>query len=127
MSSRGFLNIFMHQQRIILWFFISLLTLGGVSIPSMAAESGSKSNLNANQFIYDAEKEIIQAKGDVTLEQDGQTLQSDILIYNVRDDIATAEGNVVFTDKDNNKHRADVWEVNDQMRHGDIQNIYSVL
>lgn len=127
MLSRGFQNRFMHQRRIILWIFIFMLALGGVSNPLIAEDKGAKSTLDANQFIYNADKEVIQAKGAVLFEQNGQTLQSDTLIYSVRDDIATAEGNVVFTDRDNNKYYADVLELNDQMRRGMIENLYSVM
>ena len=128
MLSRGFQNRCMYYMPHILWTFSVIFVFGIIPISSKAADDNtSKSMLDANQFIYDTEKEIVQALGSVILEQNGQTLESDKIIYNVRDDIATAEGNVVFTDSDNNKYYADILELNDQMRHGVIQNLYSVL
>lgn len=86
-----------------------------------------ETQLDANQFLYDQNQEIITAEGDVFLSQDGQTLRADTIVYNVRDDIAVAEGNIILTGDDGNKYFADTMELSDEMRKGMINNLYSEL
>jgi len=83
--------------------------------------------LEADEFIYDQVQEIITAKGGVQLAQGAQTITANEMTYNVRDDVAVASGDIVFTDEDGNQYFADVIELNDQMRSGLIENLYSEL
>ena len=100
--------------------FVLIMTC---ALPVMAVPT----DLEADQFIYDQQREIVTAQGSVKLAQAGQTLVANTITYNVRDDVAVASGDIVFTDTDNNQYFADTIELNDQMKSGLIENLYSEL
>lgn len=111
------------------WYHMKLF---GVSLLALIIICASPvwavpTDLEADQFIYDQNAEVITAQGFVKLVQAGQSITADTITYNVKDDIAIAEGDVVFTDSDSNQYFAETVELNDQMKSGLIQNLYSEL
>jgi len=107
-----------------------LALLSCVSVVVLASESHASvppSELEANRFIYYQNDDVIEASGKVLLTQEGQSLRADRLIYNIADDFAYAEGNVVFADGQGDTHYAERLELSDQMRRGLVQNIYTEM
>jgi LPS-assembly protein len=120
----------MHHMRFtLLWlmFFRLGLILMIVVMHGVANAAQNPVILDADQFTYDNQKTIVQATGNVKITQLNQTLSADKIIYNVNDDFAYAEGNVVLEDGNGDTHYAETLELNDQMREGVVQGIFSVL
>lgn len=115
-------------------FRISVLSVMFVMLCSpyiAAAAVGDTSELpadmTADQFIYEQEKNLLTAKGNVEVVYNGQTLKAQSVVYDIQDDFAYAEGNVVLTDPSGDTHYADRIELSNQMRQGVVEQLYSVL
>lgn len=76
---------------------------------------------------YDQENRIVTLSGHVELTQDGRKLEADKVVYNLKDDLATAEGNVVITDANGDVHHAESIELSDRMRQGLVQKIFTTM
>ncbi len=112
------------------WVSMVILRLFILTISLMVVgtlHAAIPTTMDANQLIYNQNDEVVMATGDVVLAQGDQTLRADTITYNVRDDMAIAEGNIAFTDEKGDIHYADVMELNDQMKSGVIRNLYSQL
>jgi len=96
-----------------------------VPVCVLHAAAPVESRLSAEEFVYDADAEVVRAQGDVRLTQSGQSLQAKTIVYNIRDDVAYAQGGVILTDESGDRHYADLVELNDTMRRGLVQNLYS--
>ncbi|MBU6235618.1 MAG: LPS assembly protein LptD, partial [Alphaproteobacteria bacterium] len=81
----------------------------------------------ADAVDYDQDNKIVTLTGNVELKQDGRTLQSDKVVYNLKDDIATAEGNVIITDANGDVHHAESVELSDRMRQGLVDKIATTM
>lgn len=113
-------------MRFLITIFVFTIAIAHSNVIHAAADTSAVS-LDADQFTYDNEKSIVEATGNVHVVQLGQSLRADKIIYDVDDDFAYAQGNVVFSDHQGDTHHAQTLELNDQMRQGVIQGLYSVL
>lgn len=111
----------------------AILLLSGSVIPFSAVNaatddvSASMVDLTADRLVYEKQIDIVTASGNVEIIQDGRTLRADRVVYNVRDDFAYAEGHVSLTDPSGDVHHAERLELNDAMRQGLVQKLYSEL
>lgn len=98
-------------------------------IVSPAAVPADKTPVDyaADTVDYDQENKIVTLSGRVELKQEGRTLSADRVVYNLKDDIATAEGNVVITDANGDVHHADSVELSDKMRQGLTQRLATTM
>ncbi len=81
----------------------------------------------ADAVDYNQDAKIVTLKGRVELTQDGRTLGSDTVTYNLKDDIAVAEGNVVITDPNGDVHHATSVELSDKMRKGLVNELFTEM
>ena len=80
---------------------------------------------SANEMENNRELETITAIGDVNIIREGLTLNADKVIYNQKDDIVTAVGNVRMIDAENNVLFSDYVVLSNQMSQGEMENIKS--
>lgn len=83
--------------------------------------------IKASEMIYEQDKDIVTALGDVDILQEGRRLQANKVTYNVATDQASASGAVVLTDINGDVHMADFVELDDAFKQGFIRNLSSVL
>lgn len=98
---------------------------------SAAAQSGNPGKLpvefEAETLIHDEESQIITASGNVVLVQGDRILKADKIAYNLKENVAVAEGNVVFVDENGDTHFAEYATLTRNLREGFIQGLRSVL
>ena len=82
---------------------------------------------SANNIENNRTLETITATGDVNIIRNGLTLNADKVIYNQRDDIVTAVGNVRMIDSDNNVIFSDYIVLSNKMSQGEMDNIKIIL
>lgn len=94
-----------------------------------AAAVGQKSPVDyaADTADYDQQNKVVTLLGKVELTQEGRTLNADRVVYNLKDDIASAEGNVVITDVNGDVHKAESVELSDKMRKGLIEKLFTTM
>lgn len=95
--------------------------------PVAATPKQSPVDYAADAVDYDQASKIVTLNGHVELKQDGRTLEADRVVYNLKDDIATAEGNVVITDANGDVHHAESVELSDRMRKGLVEKIATTM
>lgn len=78
---------------------------------------------SANEMQNDQKLNTITALGDVNIIRDNLTVKADKVIYNQRDDIITAVGNVVMLEKDGSVIFSDYVVLTDKMNSGEMDNI----
>ncbi|MCB1537638.1 MAG: LPS-assembly protein LptD [Rhodospirillales bacterium] len=76
---------------------------------------------------YNQADKIVTLSGRVELTQDGRTLKADKVVYNLKDDIATAEGNVVVTNPNGDVYHAQSVELSDHMREGLVDRMFVTM
>lgn len=81
----------------------------------------------ADTVDYDQANKIVTLNGRVELKQEGRTLAADKVVYNLKDDIATAEGHVVITDTNGDVHHAESVELSDKMRKGLVDRLFTTM
>jgi LPS-assembly protein len=81
----------------------------------------------ADAVDYDQVSRIVTLKGNVELVQEGRTLRADKVVYNLKDDFASAEGNVVIRDVSGDVHNAQSVELSDKMRRGLVNSLFTTL
>jgi len=81
----------------------------------------------ADAVDYDQANKIVTLTGRVELVQDGRKMEADKVVYNLKDDIATAEGNVVITDLSGDVHHAESVELSDKMRKGLVDELFTTM
>lgn len=94
---------------------------------SLLKSDKSPVDFEADVLIHDEETQIVTASGNVVLVQDGRTLKADKVAYNLKDDVAVADGNVVFVDEIGDTHYADHVTLTNEMTSGLISGLQSVL
>lgn len=94
---------------------------------SQAQSDKAPVGLEADTLIHDEENQIITASGNVILEQNGRVLKADKIAYNLKEEVAVAEGNVVFVDQNGDTHFAEYATLTRQMREGFVRGLHSVL
>lgn len=82
---------------------------------------------SADEIENNNEIETIIAKGNVNIIRDNLTLIADKVIYNQRDDVVTAVGNVVMVEKDGSVVFSDFVELKDKMSVGEMKNIKVIM
>ena len=82
---------------------------------------------SANEMENNRELETITAIGDVNIIREGLTLNADKVIYNQKDDIVTAVGNVRMIDAENNVLFSDYVVLSNQMSQGEMENIKIIM
>jgi LPS-assembly protein len=92
-----------------------------------AKKQSSPVDYAANTVDYDQKNRIVTLSGHVELTQEGRKLEADKVIYNLRDDIATAEGHVVIRDTNGDVHHAESVELSDKMRKGLVNSLFTTL
>jgi LPS-assembly protein len=83
--------------------------------------------LEADQFIYEQDKNIVTASGNVNVVQDEYQLIADEIIYHMDDDFAYAQGNVALTDGNGDTYYSDRIELKDRMRQGVVKKLFAQL
>ena len=87
------------------------------------AEKTNKALLQADSFDYNQKLQIFTATGKVELEQDGQIVFADKLIYNQPKDVVIAHGNVIIVDKEGQTFFADSIELSNELKTGAVEKI----
>lgn len=95
--------------------------------PVFAAEEDAPVHIEADSFHYNEQQSVVTAEGSVEVIQGGRILRADEIIYNIRDDFAYAQGNVVLAEPTGDTHFAETLELSDEMRQGLAQELYSEL
>jgi len=98
-------------------------------VPDVHQPETAKSPVDyaADTADYDQANKVVRLAGHVEIKQEGRTLEADRVIYNLRDDIATAEGNVVIRDINGDVHYAQSVELSDHMRKGLTQKLFTTM
>jgi lipopolysaccharide transport protein LptA len=92
-SSSAFLEFEKHQIK-------TAIISGNQAIIEFRREGENSPTLaKANRIDYDFEKDIVDFSGDVTIEEDGNQISSDYLVYNINNQTIQAQSN----NKDNPK------------------------
>lgn len=78
---------------------------------------------SANEMQNDQKLNTITAIGEVNIIRDNLTVKADKVIYNQRDDVITAVGNVVMVEKDGSVIFSDYVVLTDKMNTGEMNNI----
>ena len=99
---------------------IGFLLVSGLT-PAMAAEHKiSKAPLlfQADELVNDQDLGIVTAKGHVEIDQEDQVLLADTVVYNVKEDLVTASGNVSLLEKTGQVSFADWMEITGDFKDG---------
>lgn len=80
--------------------FAVLLILALSRLPALNAQAPASLQVEADQLNYEAETNVVTARGNVVLRKGAQSLQADVITYNQVTEQAFARGNVVFTNED---------------------------
>ncbi|HEY8963403.1 MAG TPA: LptA/OstA family protein, partial [Alphaproteobacteria bacterium] len=81
----------------------------------------------ADAVDYNQDSKIVNLTGHVELVQEGRTLIADRVVYNLKDDIATAEGNVVIKEPTGDVSYAESVELSDKMRNGLVNRLFTTM
>ena len=84
-------------------------------------------DLLADEMQYDENKRVVTALGDVELEQAGRILRTDMISYEIDNDVVRAEGNVVLNEPSGDVLFADSIELKDNMKDGVVKQLRGVL
>ena len=82
---------------------------------------------SANEMQNDQRLQTITAIGDVNIVRDNLTVKADKVIYNQKDDIVTAVGNVVLLNEDGTVVFSDYVVLSDKMQEGEMDNIKIIM
>jgi len=83
--------------------------------------------LRADSMSYDRELGVVTASGHVEVSRNNQVLLTDHLIYNQRDDLVTATGNVSLLEAEGNVFFADYVELTGDLKNGIVRDIRIIL
>lgn len=81
----------------------------------------------ADELNYEQDGDILIARGNVELKQDGRVLRAQEIRYNIPDDKVEARGGVLLIDREGNEHSADYVVLRNKMRDGFIQELQTRL
>lgn len=99
--------------------------VGAAAPPAPAEETPVL--LRADTMSYDRELGVVTANGNVEVSRDGQVLLTDNLVYNQRDDVLMASGNVSLLEPDGNVFFAEYVELSGDLKNGIIRDIRIIL
>lgn len=83
--------------------------------------------MTADELQFDDELGIATAKGNVEISQNDRVLLADMVIYNQRDDVVTASGNVILMEPTGEVLFAEFAELTDDMREGFLRGFRMLL
>ncbi len=99
-----------------------------VSVPPPASEGeNAPVDFTADSLEHDESGQIITARGNVELIQNGQILRADTVIYNLQTDTAYAKGNVVLNQPNGDTFFGDEVELRDKMKDGFVKELRGLL
>jgi len=101
--------------------------ISGFMTPLPIKRENKEIYFSANEMENNRDLETITAIGDVNIIRDGLTLNADKVIYNQKDDIVTAVGNVRMIDSENNVLFSDYVVLSNQMSQGEMENIKVIM
>ena len=90
-------------------------------------EPGEQVEFSADQVTYDSEAELITASGAVRMENEGNYLAADRVVWNRRTGEVVAQGNVVVMNPQGDRFVGDSVVLTDSLRDGTVQNLLVVL
>ena len=105
--------------------YTPLITYSNIDTP--ANKNDAPVDLTADNMAYDEGSSIVNASGDVFLQQSGRILRADNVNYDVNNDLAVASGNVVLNDKTGDVHLADRVIYQSELRDGQVENLHTTL
>ena len=124
------------QDRVLAWLTVALLALlvspAAIAAPKAApastpapaaAKPPQKLVIDADQLVYDKDKNTITASGAVQLFYQGRTLQADKVIYKRASARVYAEGHAKMTDEHGDVVYGDRFELSDNFRDGFIDSV----
>ena len=97
--------------------------------PSMAEAPQMRGDvlLQADEAVYDTDKQVVVAKGHVEIDNEGSILLADSVTYNQSTDVVTADGHVSLLYKSGNVAFADHVTLTDHMRDGALTGFGALL
>jgi LPS-assembly protein len=91
--------------------------------PSSNQKEKDRLLVQANEMVYDRDKNIVLASGDVQLYYQGKVLQADKVIYDRSKNRVYAEGHAKMTEKDGTVSYGDKFELTDDFKDGFINSL----
>ena len=82
---------------------------------------------SANEMQNDQHLQTITAIGDVNIVRDTLTVKADKIVYNQKDNVVTAVGNVVLLNEDGTVVFSDYVVLSDKMQEGEMENIKIIM
>lgn len=101
----------------------SAIALGGT--PALAQAKKDKLLVEANELIYDKDKDTVSAVGNAQLYYQGRTLEADKVTYDRKSKRVFAEGNARITETNGTKYYGDRFELTDDFKDGFIDSLRS--
>jgi LPS-assembly protein len=92
-------------------------------IAGQQGQGKSRMLVDAREVVYDRDKDVVTANGDVQIYYQGKVLEADRVIYNRRTKRVFAEGNAKLTDADGTKTFGDRFDLTDDFRDGFIDSL----
>lgn len=84
-------------------------------------------DFEADAVDYDSQNEIVNARGNVVLRSEEQSVRADVVSWDRRSGKITANGNVRFVDADGNQAFSESIELNDKFEAGAMQDLLLAL
>jgi LPS-assembly protein len=103
------------------------LLLPGLAHAQAAGTEEAPVLLRADSMSYDRELGVVTASGHVEVSRDNQVLLTDHLVYNQRDDILTATGNVSLLEGEGDVFFAEYVELTGDLKNGIVRDIRIIL
>lgn len=102
---------------------VAQATLNDSLAKRMQGDKQSRLLVEAKELVYDNDKNIVSARGDVELNYQGRTLQADRVIYDRNTGRVYAEGNARLTEPTGNVVTGDKFELSDDFKNGFINSL----
>ncbi len=93
------------------------------SANTLAQNSNTPALLQADTFSYDQNKDVFTATGKVELEQEGQMVFADTLVYDRAHDQVSADGHVIIVDKTGQTYFAQHIDLQNKLKTGAVEQI----
>ncbi|MBT7355139.1 MAG: LPS-assembly protein LptD [Rhodospirillaceae bacterium] len=95
------------------------------AVDAGAEEEGVR--FTADEMQHDGDLDIITARGNVHLNYEERVLRADTIIYNRRQDLVSASGNITLLEPTGEVIFAEFMELTGDIRHGIIRDLRSIL
>ncbi|HXZ17042.1 MAG TPA: LPS assembly protein LptD, partial [Roseiarcus sp.] len=107
-------------------FPLTIAVAEQASPPAAPAKPQDKLVIDADQLIYDKDKDIVSAAGSVQLFYQGRTLQADRVVYNRATKRVYAEGHAKMTDEHGDVVYGTRFELDEGFRNGFIDSVQAL-